>query len=211
VVDVTEKDETLRVERLAESAAVEALERKPIPEGDELLKADPSWVGLRRDFEAVVREMGFAAEATPPAGLNGLKVKLLARIAAEPQVKKALPPGGMEIVPGITAVLVEKAEWIATPLPGLEYKLLHIDEEGGTSTRLLRFAPGATYPSHRHGGPEEVFVLQGSVFLNGIRLKAGDYCRAEAGTTEPMAYSDEGGLAIIVSSDRDEFLPEAGA
>lgn len=204
---MTEKDETLRLERLAESAAVEALERKPIPDGDELLKADPAWVGLRRDFEAVVREMAFGAEAAPPADL---KARLLLRIAAEPQSKKTLPPGGMEIVPGITAVLAEKAEWLATPFPGLEYKLLHIDEEGGTSARLLRFAPGATYPPHRHGGPEDVFVLQGSVFLNGIRLKAGDYCRAEAGTEEPMAYSDEGGLAIIVSSDRDEFLP-AGA
>ncbi len=200
---MTEKDETRRLERLAESAAVEALEHRPIPDGDELLKADPSWVGLRRDFEAVVCEMGFAAEAAPP---SGLKAKLLARIAAEPQPRKALPPGGMEIVPGITAVLAEKAAWIATPFPGLEYKLLRVDPETGTSARLLRFGPGATYPPHRHGGPEDVFVLEGSVFLNGVRLKAGDYCRAEAGTEEPLAYSDEGGLAIIVSSDKDEFI-----
>ena len=205
---MTDRDETLRLELMAESAAVEALERKPIPAGDELVKADPAWVAMRRDFEAVIGELGFAVEAVPP---GDLRAQLMARIAAEAPARRSLPPGGVEVIPGITAVLAAGAEWIASPIPGLDYKLLHRDDGQGMSTRLLRFAPGTTYPPHRHGGTEEVFVLEGSLVLNGIRLKAGDYCRAEAGTAEPMAFSDEGGLAIIVSSDRDEFLPEAGA
>jgi hypothetical protein len=41
--------------------------------------------------------------------------------------------------------------------------------------------------------------------LNGILLKPGDYCRAEAGTAEPTAFSETGGMAIIVSSDLDAF------
>ena len=118
------------------------------------------------------------------------------------------------MLPGVTAVLVADTEWIPTPLPGLDTKLLHRDETRGYTTRLLRFAPGSTYPAHRHGATEEVFIVAGSVVLNGVTLRAGDYCRSEAGTTETAAFSAEGGMAIIVSSDADEFVraeSEAGA
>lgn len=73
------------------------------------------------------------------------------------------------------------------------------------TTRLVRFAPGLRYPTHRHGGTEELFVLSGSVVVNGLVLRAGDYCRSEAGTEERGSYSDEGATAIIISSDADEI------
>jgi len=110
------------------------------------------------------------------------------------------------VLPGVSAVLVADAEWSPASLPGLDFKLLHRDDARGYTTRLLRFAPGSTYPAHRHGATEEVFIVAGSVVLNGVTLRAGDYCRSEAGTTETAAFSAEGGLAIIVSSDADEFV-----
>ncbi len=154
---------------------------------------------LGREFSDVIEALAFSAAATPPPHL---KKRILERIASE----ASLPPGGRAVLPGVTAVLVADTSWIPAPLPGLDYKLLHRDDARGYTTRLLRFAPGSTYPAHRHGATEEVFIVAGSVLLNGVMLRAGDYCRSEAGTTETAAYSAEGGIAIIVSSDTDEFL-----
>jgi quercetin dioxygenase-like cupin family protein len=199
-------DERRRI--LEELAACEALEGKPMPEGDELLRMDPEWVGLRRAWGDAVELVGFSAPATPPPGL---KERLLSRLGTETARPEgppadALPPGGHAVLPGVSAVLVADVEWSPASLPGLDFKLLHRDDARGYTTRLLRFAPGSTYPAHRHGATEEVFIVAGSVVLNGVTLRAGDYCRSEAGTTETAAFSAEGGMAIIVSSDADEFV-----
>ena len=165
---------------------------------------DPDWRELRREFGDAVDALAYSVAATPPPHL---KKRILDRIASEgPSRPASLPPGGRAVLPGVTAVLVADAEWIPTPLPGLDTKLLHRDDARGYTTRLLRFAPGSTYPAHRHGATEEVFIVAGSVVLNGVTLRAGDYCRSEAGTTETAAFSAEGGMAIIVSSDADEFV-----
>ena len=165
---------------------------------------DRDWLELRREFVDVVDALAYSAAATPPPHL---KKRLLDRIASEGSARPtALPPGGRAVLPGVNAVLVADTEWIPAPLPGLDYKLLHRDDARGYTTRLLRFAPGSTYPAHRHGATEEVFIVAGSVVLNGVMLRAGDYCRSEAGTTETAAFSAEGGMAIIVSSDADEFV-----
>lgn len=165
---------------------------------------DRDWLELRREFGGVVDALAYSAAATPPPHL---KKRILDRIASEEPVRPApLPPGACAVLPGVTAVLVADTEWIPTSLPGLDTKLLHRDDARGYTTRLLRFAPGSTYPAHRHGATEEVFIVAGSVVLNGVTLRAGDYCRSEAGTTETAAFSAEGGTAIIVSSDADEFV-----
>jgi len=165
---------------------------------------DRDWLELRREFGDVVDALAYSVAATPPPHL---KTRIFDRIASEgPARPAALPPGGRTVLPGVSAVLVGDAEWKSALLPGLDFKLLHRDDARGYTTRLLRFAPGSTYPAHRHGATEEVFIVAGSVVLNGVTLRAGDYCRSEAGTNETAAFSAEGGLAIIVSSDADEFV-----
>ena len=165
---------------------------------------DRDWLELRREFGAAAEALAYSVAATPPPRL---KKRILDRIASEvPQRPVSLPPGGRAVLPGVTAVLVADTGWIPAPLPGLDYKLLHRDDARGYTTRLLRFAPGSTYPAHRHGATEEVFIVAGSVVLNGVTLRAGDYCRSEAGTSETAAFSAEGGMAIIVSSDADEYI-----
>jgi len=47
-------------------------------------------------------------------------------------------------------------------------------------------------------------MLTGTLWVNGVLLKAGDYCRSEPGTDESGTYSDEGATAIVISSDKDE-------
>jgi quercetin dioxygenase-like cupin family protein len=201
---VTDERSTADRRRMLEELAAEALEGRPLPEGEEFLKLDPAWVALRRGFDEAFAAVGLAETAAPPPSL---KARILANLegASSAPAGPALPPGGRHVSPGIAAVIAADSPWIASPLPGIEYKVLHRDEERRSTTRLLRFSPGSAYPAHRHGGVEEVFVLEGSVTLNGILLKPGDYCRAEAGTPEPAATSETGGMAIIVSSDLDVF------
>ncbi|MET0635655.1 MAG: cupin domain-containing protein [Chitinophagaceae bacterium] len=59
---------------------------------------------------------------------------------------------------------------------GIWIKPLHYDEVKKRSTTiLLKFEPGATYPYHNHPGGEEIFVLSGEAILENVTLCEGDY------------------------------------
>lgn len=136
----------------------------------------------------------------------GLKLQLLARLAGP---GRTLPAGFFAVRPGVSGVRSATTRWSPTPLPGIEEKFLAHDDARGVTTRLLRFAPGTRYPKHRHAGTEEIFVLEGSLTINGLLLSAGDYCRSETGTEEEDTFSETGGMAIVISSDRDEIRAAA--
>lgn len=155
-----------------------------------------------REFDRVVASLAYAASPVePPASV---KEKLLARVAEAQAAEKALPPGGFFVKPGVTGVHTSDVEWGETFVKGLYQKTIHRDETRKTTTRLLKIEPGVRYPRHKHGGPEEIFLLSGTLWVNGTLLQAGDYCRSEAGTVESGTFSDDGATAIIVSSDGDE-------
>jgi putative transcriptional regulator len=157
----------------------------------------------REELDRVVASLAFAASPVePPASV---KEKLLARVAEAQAVEKTLPAGGFFVKPGVTGVHTEDVGWQNTFVKGLYAKTIHRDETRKTTTRLLKVEPGVRYPRHKHGGPEEIFLLSGTLWVNGILLKAGDYCRSEAGTVESGTFSEDGATAIIVSSDGDEI------
>jgi quercetin dioxygenase-like cupin family protein len=53
---------------------------------------------------------------------------------------------------------------------------LHYDEVKQRSTTiLLKFEPGATYPYHNHPGGEEIFVLSGEAIIENVTLSEGDH------------------------------------
>lgn len=59
---------------------------------------------------------------------------------------------------------------------GIFVKSLHFDEEKQRSTTiLLKFEEGASYPYHNHPGGEELFVMTGEAIIEGATLRAGDY------------------------------------
>ena len=87
--------------------------------------------------------------------------------------------------------------------PGISYKLLAADTEGDRISLLVRLAPGAEYPSHRHAGVEEVHLLHGELWIDGRKLDAGDYRRSEPGTTDRRVWSETGCTCLLVTSSRD--------
>jgi hypothetical protein len=51
-----------------------------------------------------------------------------------------------------------------------------------------------------------MFVIEGSCYIAGRLLKAGDYHRAEAGSIHLDSHTDEGALMLVISSTQNELL-----
>ena len=62
--------------------------------------------------------------------------------------------------PDSEAIDTSELPWRPSPYEGVEWKKLHHDPQTGLSAVLLRFAPGASYGTHRH--PEGLTTLPGS-------------------------------------------------
>lgn len=111
-----------------------------------------------------------------------------------------------QLPPGMKVVRSGEGTWKDTPFPGVSTRLLDYDRETDRVTVLLRFAPGATYPSHRHRGAEQCLVLEGDVESAGVRLTAGDYSVAPAASVHGVLCSESGCLLLIMASRGDEIL-----
>jgi anti-sigma factor ChrR (cupin superfamily) len=108
--------------------------------------------------------------------------------------------------PGRYTVFAGDRPWTATPLPGIESKVLSVDTARGVVTMLIRASAGAVYPSHRHSGPEECYVIRGSVVIDGRVLRAGDFHHADADSDHGEITTAEGAEVLIVGAI-DDYLP----
>lgn len=118
--------------------------------------------------------------------------RLARRIAAETGEEPvvAAPPGWAH------------PEW-AEPAPGISCKLLATDTEKDRVSMLVRLAPGSAYPSHRHAGVEELFLLHGELMIDDKKLYPGDYHRAEAGSSDQRVWSETGCTCVLLTSTLD--------
>jgi quercetin dioxygenase-like cupin family protein len=146
------------------------------------------------------------APSTPPPPL--LFAEIERRLAAERvQVWKAwgaVP--AEEVAPGILTVRASRTElWERTEQPGVEVKRLHVDPAARRVTMLVRMAPGAAYPRHRHASDEECLVLEGTLRVGGQVLQRGDYQLARRGSAHGVQDTSEGCLLLISSGLDDEL------
>jgi anti-sigma factor ChrR (cupin superfamily) len=96
--------------------------------------------------------------------------------------------------------------WIDTPLPGIQLKILAIDRDRQVATLLIKGGPGAVYPSHHHTGPEECFVLRGSIVQEGRIYHAGDFIHADEGSDHGEITTVDGAEVLLVAAIED-YLP----
>lgn len=101
-----------------------------------------------------------------------------------------------------TSVYVTVADrpWVERR-PGVQWKVLW--EEGDRRTVLMRYAPGATIPRHRHLGDEQIWVLEGSVTDDTGTCTAGNYARRPPGCVHTVTSRD-GALVLAVMSGSTE-------
>ena len=72
-------------------------------------------------------------------------------------------------------------EWQPLIEKGIHYhgisliSLRYDDATKRSTTILLKFEAGASYPYHNHPAGEEIFVLKGEAILENVTLSEGDY------------------------------------
>ena len=108
--------------------------------------------------------------------------------------------------PGRYTLFADDRPWTDTPLPGIQSKVLSVDESRGMVTMLIRASAGAVYPSHHHSGPEECYVIRGSVVIDGRVLRAGDFHHADGESDHGEITTTEGAEVLIVGAI-DDYLP----
>jgi anti-sigma factor ChrR (cupin superfamily) len=99
----------------------------------------------------------------------------------------------------------DEPEWRAVA-PGISCKVLSKDEAKDTVAMLVRLAPKTAYPSHVHGGVEELHLLDGELWIEDRKLLPGDYNRGEPETTDHRVYSETGCTCVLITSNRDVFF-----
>ena len=123
---------------------------------------------------------------------TSLQARLALRIATETGMPSVLP----------SAQPWAEPEWEQVA-PGIECKLLATDTERHRVSMLVRLAPGASYPGHRHAGVEELHLLDGELWIDKLRLFPGDYYDAAPGTGDDLVWSETGCTCVLVTSTND--------
>jgi anti-sigma factor ChrR (cupin superfamily) len=125
----------------------------------------------------------------PPAGL---KNRLLSKIE-----KTSETPDPFQFVRS------HQGDWIPLKVPGAFVKLLSMDENKDYAVVLGKLEPGATYPAHAHIGPEEIYILTGDLYIGDVRLEAGDFHHATAGSRHGINRSEKGCTILAILSKND--------
>jgi anti-sigma factor ChrR (cupin superfamily) len=91
--------------------------------------------------------------------------------------------------------------------PGIYCKLMATDTAAHRVSMLVRLLPGVEYPAHTHAGLEELFLLDGELWIDDRKLYPGNYNRAEAPSGDKRVWSETGCTCVLVTSTRDVLTP----
>lgn len=86
---------------------------------------------------------------------------------------------------------------------GVSYQVLARDPERERVSMLVRLSPGASYPPHTHAGVEELYLLDGELWIDSKKVIPGGFSRAEAGSSDQLVWSGTGCTCILLTSTED--------
>jgi anti-sigma factor ChrR (cupin superfamily) len=155
-------------------------------------------------FREVTGAIGSTADPEIPRGQ--LRERLMTSISTAVQPPAGHSPGIMYDKDGVLIARSQAMKWEPGQLPGLFLKVLFNDTQRGYTTALVRMTAGTHYPSHKHAGVEELFLLEGDLSVDALSMKPGDYCRGETGSIHGEIYTNGGCLFMVSSSHQDEIL-----
>jgi anti-sigma factor ChrR (cupin superfamily) len=89
---------------------------------------------------------------------------------------------------------------------GAGLSVLDLHEANGRRLQLVRLAPGGRILAHKHAGTEIMYVMRGSLIVDGVRLKAGDVMSAPESSVHRESWSAEGCELVLECSPDDELL-----
>ena len=109
----------------------------------------------------------------------------------------------------IVVVTPDQHCWVNSPQGGVSRVMLdRIGAEKARATSLVRYAPGSSFPAHRHPGGEEILVLDGTFSDEQGHCPEGWYLRNPPGSKHSPASAD--GCIIFVKlwqMEADEEAP----
>lgn len=112
-----------------------------------------------------------------------------------------------------TRVIARASEmdWVTSPAGGVERKRYHRfgPPESGQVTSLVRYLPGARFPSHQHPEGEEILVIEGTFSDARGDWHAGSWLANPEGF-EHAPWSDEGCLIFVKLRQYPGARPQAG-
>lgn len=154
------------------------------------------------DYTHVLQALSFEADKVDPP--SRLRDELLRRVSDDSEsgtrdslvVKK----------PDLLTIRADEGVWENTGNPGIQIKPLFVDEENGLVTTLMKLAPGAQFPMHRHRGIEQCFVVDGDVLAGGDTLGPGDFHVAMQSSVHAPLESIGGALLLLVSPAECELV-----
>lgn len=191
---------SLYVLGLLEPAAQHAFE-------DLLRSAHPAALAALRSHSNAAAELALSqASAQPPAAL---KARLLDRIRSTPQANSpSTPQARPQASPqaALGAIRAHEGKWRETGLPGVTFKVLFHDREAALVTTLVRLAPGAVYPAHRHNKAEQCLIVEGDLLHDNHQYGPGDFTWAEPGSIDPQLSTRNGALLLIIGGRQTEFI-----
>jgi anti-sigma factor ChrR (cupin superfamily) len=89
---------------------------------------------------------------------------------------------------------------------GAGLSVLDINEEAGRRLQIVRLAPNGRILAHINHGTEIVYVVRGTIVIDGTRLKAGDVLSSPQGTMHREIWSPDGCELVMECSPEDELL-----
>ncbi len=170
-----------------------------------------------REAAAWKETVGQLAESESAAGESppgNVRRELMDRISkARAEASKSIQvwkdwtgPGEAPETSGFRIVRSSEGGMQPTGVPGVTVKQLSTDRVRRSVTMLVRMEPGSAYPSHRHGGAEECYVLEGDLRVGEHVLRTGDYQYADEKSLHGVQSTEKGCLLLIVSSQDDELV-----
>ncbi len=179
----------------AESVSLHVLNALPASEAAEMREHLKVCEACRGDHDSLQSAVALLAESWPSdllAPSESLWGRLVERTGAPISIA----------TPTANAPAWTDPEWEEVG-PGISCKLLSEDSHNHRVSMLVRLAPNAAYPAHRHAGTEELHLLQGELWIDGRKLYAGDYYHAKPGSSDSRVWSETGCTCVLMTSARD--------
>ena len=115
----------------------------------------------------------------------------------------------------VLACAASQAPWIDCG-PGIQIKVLAVDEEHHAVQYLARTGPGHNPGIHRHNADAAIYVLEGSIknLTTGCEFGPGDFCFQPTGDVHEEVVGPNGVVTYVSQrGDSDlliEFMDKAG-
>ena len=156
-------------------------------------------------LQTLVRELSHAIASTA-AGLQPihprveLKSEIMARITAD-STPVPVP------LPDTPINRISKIDWMPLEFPGVSIHICREDPVTKTVAAFLRILPGNSFPSHKHIGGEDCFILSGAFRDERGEHHTGEYAYSEPGSWHRnlTALPGDDCIVFVVANGGVEF------